>query len=115
MILVYDISDKNSFNNLKKWNELIEKNAKKGIIKILVGNKCDKIDRVVSEEEGENFAMDNNYIFCETSARNDINVKEVFNLISKKILKAVEENKLIYQMNPRLVKKSHDKKNCFII
>ncbi len=54
----------------------------------MVGNKCDKPDRVVTEEEGKKLADDYNMSFFETSAKTNQNVSEVFNFLTKEILKA---------------------------
>ncbi len=54
----------------------------------MVGNKCDKPDRVVTEEEGKKLADDFSMSFFETSAKTNQNVTEVFNYLTKEILKA---------------------------
>ena len=56
-LLVYDITDKESFEKLDFWMELIKNNSQKNIKLVLVGNNCDLSDkRQVSIEEGEAFA-----------------------------------------------------------
>ena len=110
IILVYDITNEMSFKNLRNWNRIIEEKANKNVIKILVGNKCDLNNRVISKEEGEKFASDYNYIFFETSNKNNINVNEVFYCMIKKILKAIDEKKLIIK-NP----KNYNKNKCLLI
>ena len=56
-LLVYDITDKESFEKLHFWMELIKNNSQKNIKLVLVGNNCDLSDkRQVSIEEGEAFA-----------------------------------------------------------
>ena len=57
---------------------------------MLVGNKCDKPDRVVTEEEGKKLADDFNMSFFETSAKTNQNVNEVFNFLTTEILKTNE-------------------------
>ena len=52
----------------------IASNATLNIVTILVGNKTDLENRVISEEEGRNFANDNNLLFIETSAKTGDNV-----------------------------------------
>ena len=52
IILTYDVNDQNSFKNKRNWIKQIEANAQTNVCKVLVGNKCDKSDRVVTEEEG---------------------------------------------------------------
>lgn len=44
-MVVYDVTDRDSFNSIKSWISEIEKYAKEGVIRILVGNKCDLKDQ----------------------------------------------------------------------
>ena len=91
IILIYYITDRKSFETLLNWNRDIDENCSKGVIKMLVGNKCDESENIVlNEEEGEKFATDYNYMFCESSCKNNINVIEAFYLICKKLLYARE-------------------------
>ena len=79
IILVYDISRKESFSHIPNWiNELTNVNFD-NIIFALVGNKIDLNDkREISFEEGEKFAKDNNFIFQEVSAKTGENFPELF-------------------------------------
>merc|ERR1712226_1673506 len=57
IIIVYDVTDQETFNNVRTWITEIEKYSSAGVCKILVGNKCDKEpQRQVSKEEGQEFA-----------------------------------------------------------
>ena len=87
IILTYDVTDQNSFKNIRNWIKQIEANAQTNVCKVLVGNKCDKPDRVVTEEEGKKLADDFNMSFFETSAKTNQNVNEVFNFLTQEILK----------------------------
>ena len=88
IILTYDVTDQNSFKNIRNWIKQIEANAQTNVCKVLVGNKCDKPDRVVTEEEGKKLADDFNMSFFETSAKTNQNVNEVFNFLTAEILKS---------------------------
>ena len=68
-LLVYDITNKNSFEECTNYfNEKIKENCKENIQIILLGNKTDLEEaRAVPSELGANFALENNYIFMETS------------------------------------------------
>ena len=90
IILTYDVTDQNSFKNIRNWIKQIEANAQTTVRKVLVGNKCDKPDRVVTEEEGKKLADDYSMSFFETSAKTNQNVGEVFTYLTKEILKANE-------------------------
>jgi small GTP-binding protein len=101
VLVVYDITERESFENLNSWLIEIEKNANKNIFKLLVGNKCDlESDRKVSFQEGKEFAEGNGMKFIETSAKTDQKVAEAFETLADEIIrsnvnkeKAVAENK----------------------
>ena len=92
IILTYDVTDQNSFKNIRNWIKQIESNAQTNVKKVLVGNKCDKPDRVVSKEEGKKLADDFGMNFFETSAKTNQNVTEVFNYLTSEILKNNEKS-----------------------
>ena len=77
IILTYDVTDQNSFKNIRNWIKQIEANAQTNVCKVLVGNKCDKPDRVVTEEDGKNLANEYKMNFFETSAKTNKNINEV--------------------------------------
>ena len=104
VILVYDVCDEKSFGNVKNWVNQIEQNAKSTICKVLVGNKCDKPERVITEEQGKKLAEEYNMKFFETSAKTAYNIKEsseyLINTIietNKKIMEEKKNKKLIRQ------------------
>jgi len=75
ILLLYDITDRESFENLNSWLIDIEKNTKKDVCKILVGTNCDLEDeRKVTYQEGKEFATSNGMKFIEVSVENNINV-----------------------------------------
>jgi len=82
-VLVYDITDSESFEECKNYyKKQISNVCKKDIEVILVGNKADlKKNRKVSSEEGAKFAKANNYYFKETSCENNFNVADTFETI----------------------------------
>ena len=89
-LVVYDISCRESFEHISNWIEDCKNQSPKTIFMCLVGNKCDLNEkRQVSIEEGRELAEKNNIMFFETSAKDGINVEEIFvntaNEISKKI------------------------------
>ena len=85
---MYDVTDQNSFKNLSNWIKQVEAHGEKNIVKVLVGNNCDKLDRVVTEEEGKQLAEDFSIGFFETSHKTDKNVSEVFYYLIDVIMKA---------------------------
>ena len=86
---MYDITDRDSFENLNSWLIEIEKNASKNVYKILVGNKCDmESERKVTVEQGKDFATQYGMQFIETSAKTDTKVKDAFELLTQEIIKS---------------------------
>ena len=93
-ILVYDITDRQSFQDVETWLGEVRQHASSNIVKILVGNKSDlKDQRQVSYEEGKQFAESLGMQLLETSAKEKINIDEAFNVLTKAILPTVPENK----------------------
>lgn len=85
-IMVYDITNKDSFNNIHNWLLELEKYAPKDIPILLVGNKSDMTkQRMVSEEDGIQLAKDYNLDFVETSAKDNNNIDTAFLSLSEKI------------------------------
>ena len=86
IIVVYNITDRSSFDNIKGWFSEIEKYASENVNKIIVGNKCDLEEkRQVSTEEGAELARSLGVQFLETSAKDSSNVGESFTRISQEI------------------------------
>ena len=79
-LLVYDITNRNSFDECKHfYNNNIKKKCKRNIKVILLGNKTDLEDkRQVIYEEAVDFAYENNYIYMESSCLENENVSEAF-------------------------------------
>ena len=79
IILVYDITNYTSFNNIPKWLKAIQEHANEDVEKMLIGNRCDKEDeRVIPKERGEGIAKENNILFFETSAKTGVNIDYAF-------------------------------------
>merc|ERR1712000_556 len=47
ILLVYDVTDEKTFNNIRTWFSNVEQHASEGVNKILIGNKCDMVDKQV--------------------------------------------------------------------
>ena len=94
-ILVYDISDDNSFKHIKDWLENLNENGndQNKYCKILIGNKSDRdSNRKVQEEEGKELANQYKMPFFETSSKNGENVDNIFKFLINKIYR-MELNK----------------------
>lgn len=87
IITVYDVTNQESFDHVQDWLHEVERYASPGTVKLLVGNKCDREDRVVSTEAGEAFAANLNLPFLETSAKSGDNVEAAFLAIASELIK----------------------------
>ena len=95
IMLVYDITNAKSFDNIAKWLRNIQEHANEDVEKMILGNKCDMNDRrQVSKERGEELAIEYGIKFMETSAKASINVEEAFFTLARDI-KAKMEKRLV--------------------
>ena len=92
-LVVYDISSRDTFNNVSTWIEDCKNQSPKTIFMALVGNKSDLNDkRQVTYDEGKDLAERNNMMFFETSAKDGTNVEEIFLNSANEISKKISEN-----------------------
>ena len=95
-LIVYDITDKKTFENVATWLNECRDMCYKDILICLVGNKTDLEEkRVVSKEEGQKFADDNGLLFFETSAKSGENIEEMFNKCTEDIVTKIESGAII--------------------
>ncbi|XP_013370792.1 PREDICTED: ras-related protein Rab-31 isoform X1 [Chinchilla lanigera] len=85
-VIVYDITKQDSFHTLKKWVKELKEHGPENIVMAIAGNKCDLSDiREVSLKDAKDYAESIGAIVVETSAKNAINVEELFQGISRQI------------------------------
>ena len=86
VILVFDLTEEQSFENVRNWLRQIKMHASENICKVLVGNKSDMQEaRVVTEENINEFAKEIDIEYFEASAKNNTNIAEAFSSISKSV------------------------------
>ena len=85
IILIYDVTSRKTFENVKNWVEQIKEEVSDKVNIILVGNKIDdEKNRKVSTEEGKQMADSCELEFFETSAKSGVNIDSTFNELVKK-------------------------------
>lgn len=86
LLLLYDITNKPSFDNIRAWLTEIHEYAQKDVVIMLLGNKSDMAaERVVKTEDGEKLAKEYGVPFMETSAKTGVNVELAFLAIAKEL------------------------------
>lgn len=86
ILLVYDVCDEKSFNNIKNWYSNVKQHANDDVEMILVANKSDMGDkRVISSEQGQSLAQELGIDFIEASAKTNDNVEKCFFSLASKI------------------------------
>ena len=87
IILIYDVTNLQTFENVKNWITQIREEANKNVVIFLAGNKADlpEESRAVQKEDGQKMAEEYNIPFQETSAKEGINVNETFQELVEKI------------------------------
>lgn len=94
VILMYDVNDRKTYTDLTFWLNEIEKNKPEWIIsKLLIANKIDSDNRVVSTEEGQQFAEENGFSFIEISVKKEFDVSFALKDLVENIYEQKEENK----------------------
>lgn len=86
IIIVYDVTDQETFNNVKQWLQEIDRYACENVNKLLVGNKCDMtLKKVVDYTTAKEFADSLGVPFLETSAKSATNVEQAFMTMAAEI------------------------------
>ncbi len=94
LILVYDITSIKSFHNINNWLNYVKENSKQNVKLILVGNKTDLEEkRVISYNQGKEFADMYGLKYIETSAKKNMNVSEAFETLGREIMESNVEYK----------------------
>lgn len=93
-IVVYDITTADSFQRAKSWVKELQRQGSQDVVIALAGNKIDREDeRQVSQEEAKKYSDENGLFFIETSAKTNVNVRELFMAIARKLPKETPDKK----------------------
>ena len=91
ILLVYDVTDENSFLNIRNWMKSIDQHAADSVKRILIGNKSDMVnEKVIETGRGQSLADEYGIKFFECSAKTDQNVTEAFMEIARQSMADVE-------------------------
>ncbi|EOD40734.1 Rab8, rab family GTPase [Emiliania huxleyi CCMP1516] len=90
ILLVYDVTNEDSFSNISSWMRAIEQHASDSVNKVLLGNKADTSgplvsQRRVSAERGQRLAGEYGLQFFEVSAKSNVNIEQAFFTIARDI------------------------------
>ncbi|XP_020618766.1 ras-related protein Rab-35-like [Orbicella faveolata] len=110
VIVVYDVTSADTFVNVKRWLHEIDQNCDE-VVRILVGNKDDNPERkVVEKEDAMKFAEQMGIQVFETSAKDNKNVEEVFNAITRMVLRQKKEQQAKANEQSGVIKVKKDRK-----
>lgn len=93
IMIIYDVSDLSSFNNIKTWFLECDRYGSDDTIKVLIGNKIDTMNRTVSYDMGREFADSLGIKFVETSAKTNLNIERAFMTVTE-LLYDQQKNKI---------------------
>ena len=94
VVLVFDVTNSETFDNLKFWLDSLKNNLGENnsfLPVVINGNKIDIDDRDISKDDANKFAQENNYKYFETSAKSGVGVDELFREIVNQILENKEK------------------------
>ena len=119
IIILYDITQKTSFDHIKNWITEIDKFGKQGVLKVIVGNKLDlESNRKIPKKDAENLALKYGVKLWEVSAKDNTNIEKLFsdtiNCLLERHLKAINENQIASGTNNFALNESikSKKKKC---
>ncbi len=87
LIFVFELANKDSFNNLEAWHAEAMLHSSANVIKVLVGTKADLCSKKAPDEAVKQFALRHGMDYFEVSAKNNTGIKEMFEVILNKTFK----------------------------
>ena len=91
-VVVFDVTNRESFDGAKTWVKELQRRGEPNVVIALAGNKADvKTGRAVEAEEAQKYAAELGLIYMDTSAKSNLNVKELFATIARKLPRQAQE------------------------
>ena len=105
IVLVYDVTNLRSFQHLSQWISDIDRLGPDNLLRVLVGNKSDMEQRVVTSDMAAAFCQQHDIIYLETSAKNSANITDLFTYIAEYLTKypvnAIERSMRTMRFEPK--------------
>ncbi|EDR24571.1 GTP-binding protein YPTC4, putative [Entamoeba dispar SAW760] len=98
-IIVYDISNRSTFEHIDEWVQELEKYNSSNYVLMIIGNKCDSSQRTVTTDEGKDKAKKLNAEFFECSAKTGENIEKAFMTLTELVLRDVSSGKISLENN----------------
>ena len=93
ILIVFDLGDVKSFNDLDSWLDVIKDTIdENNIIQILVGNKSDLSDIKITNEIASKYAKDHNMKYLSVSVKDGVNIESLFEMIGNDCIKKIQED-----------------------
>jgi small GTP-binding protein len=118
VFLLFDLCDQESFNDISIWMNEINQNCnsgnQNGPVIFLIGNKLDKLERVITREQAEDKASFYGVKYFEISCKLNINIQEVYSRMVLECTKNIKDNleQSTFKIKPKVKKNKSKKKNC---
>ena len=106
IIMTFSVIDRSSFNAMENWLKQIKTHAAENVVKVLVANKIDCEDRKVSGEEGRKLAENFGVAYYEVSAKENLNISEMFMAIGREIKEKILNGEMDAFINNRSITKN---------
>ena len=115
IMIVYDVTNQESFENLKNWIQSIKDNMGNDFLEripvVIIGNKIDSDEREIKTEDAESFSKQQNYPYFETSAKTGENIDNTIRFLVKKVIDVNSDNKEGNNGNGKYINDFNSKNN----
>ena len=96
---MYDVTNRDSFLALDGWKEQLNNSGEEKIVVMLVGNKVDLPEKVITTDMGQEYARQNGWGFAEVSAKNNIGIEAAFKSLIANVYASVNSKHQIQNPN----------------